>query len=68
MKHCVLLKIFKRHIVEGGGISSELLKLIAGDISKCITLILNQSLHSGFFPDKLKIAKVTTIHKKVTAS
>ena len=46
------------------GISSELLKLIAGDISKCITLIINQSLHSGIFPDKLKVAKVTPIHKK----
>ena len=46
------------------GISSELLKLIAGDISNCITLIINQSLHSGIFPDKLKIAKVTPIHKK----
>ena len=46
------------------GISSELLKLITGDISKCITLIINQSLHSGIFPDKLKIAKVTPIHKK----
>ena len=40
------------------------MKLIAGDISKCITLIINQSLHSGIFPDKLKIAKVTPIHKK----
>ena len=46
------------------GISSELLKIITGDISKCITLIINQSLHSGIFPDKLKIAKVTPIHKK----
>ena len=46
------------------GISSELLKLITGDISKCITLIINQSLHSGIFPDKFKIAKVTPIHKK----
>ena len=46
------------------GISSELLKLITGDISKCITLIINQSLHSGIFPDKLKIAKVTPSHKK----
>ena len=47
-----------------GRISSELLKLITGDISKCITLIINQSLHSGIFPDNLKIAKVTPIHKK----
>ena len=46
------------------GISSELLKLISDDISKCITLIINQSLMSGIFPDKLKIAKVTPIYKK----
>ena len=46
------------------GISSELLKLISDDISRCITLIINQSLMSGIFPDKLKIAKVMSIYKK----
>ena len=60
-----IIKIIKTSHSRGhDGISSELLKLIAGDISKCITLIINQSLHSGIFPDKLKIAKVTPIHKK----
>ena len=44
------------------GISTEHLKLI--NISKCLTLIINQSLSSGIFPDKLKIAKVTPIFKK----
>ena len=34
------------------GISSELLKLITGDISKCITLTINQSLHCEIFPNK----------------
>ena len=46
------------------GISSELVKLINNDISHCITLIINQSLTSGIFPDRLKIAKVTPIYKK----
>ena len=46
------------------GISSELLKLITNDISKCITVIINQSLTSGIFPNSLKIAKVTPIFKK----
>ena len=46
------------------GISTEYLKLINKDISKCLTLIINQSLNSGIFPDKLKIAKVTPIYKK----
>ena len=46
------------------GISSELLKLITSDVSKCITTIINQSLTSGIFPNSLKIAKVTPIFKK----
>ena len=46
------------------GISSELLKLLSDDISRCITLLINQSLMSGIFPDQLKIAKVTPIYKK----
>ena len=46
------------------GISSELVKLINNDISHCITLIINQSLTPGIFPDRLKIAKVTPIYKK----
>ena len=45
-------------------ISSELLKLITNDISKCITVIINQSLTFGIFPNSLKIAKVTPIFKK----
>ena len=44
------------------GISSEYLKLITNDISKCITVIINHSLTSGMFPNSLKIAKVTLIY------
>ena len=48
------------------GISSEVLKLISNDISCSITLIIiiNQSLTTGIFSDKLKIAKVVSIFKK----
>ena len=46
------------------GISSKLVKLINNDISRCITLTINQSLTSGIFPDRLKIAKVTPIYRK----
>ena len=46
------------------GISSEFLKLITADVSKCITTIINKSLTSGIFPNSLKIAKVTPIFKK----
>ena len=48
------------------GISNEHLKLINKDISKCLTLIINQSLNSGIFADKLKIAKVTPMIRKET--
>lgn len=46
------------------GISSNLLKFIAPTIVKPLTLIINQSLHTGIFPSKLKIAKVFPLHKK----
>ena len=46
------------------GFSSELLKLITIDISKCITVIINQSLTSGIFLNSLKITKVTPVKKR----
>ena len=46
------------------GIPTKHLKLINKDLSKYLTLIVNQSLNSGNFPDKLKIVKVTPIYKK----
>ena len=45
------------------GISPILLKHIKNEISRPVTLILNQCLTNGVFPDKLKIAKVVPIHK-----
>ena len=45
-------------------ISSNLLKRINEYIHKPLTLIVNQSLSSGIFPNKLKIAKVIPIFKK----
>ena len=46
------------------GISTKLLKLIKQPILQPLTTIVNQSLTSGIFPDKLKIAKITPIYKK----
>ncbi len=46
------------------GISSKLLKCIKSAIVKPITIIINQSLKTGIFPDKLKIAKVIPLFKK----
>ena len=45
-------------------ISSQLLKSIKPVLTKSLTLITNQILTTGIFPDKLKTAKVIPIYKK----
>ncbi len=46
------------------GISSKLLKSIKTAVIKPITIIINQMINTGIFPDQLKIAKITPIFKK----
>ena len=46
------------------GISNVLLKSIANEILKPLTLIINQSLETGIFPDAFKTSKVTPLYKK----
>jgi hypothetical protein len=45
-------------------ISSKILKLCSPHISDSLTLIVNQCLHNGIFPESLKIAKVIPIFKQ----
>ncbi len=45
-------------------ISTKLLKTIKDTTLRPITVIINQMLNTGIFPDKLKIAKVIPIFKK----
>ena len=45
-------------------LSTVTLKYIANEISECLTLIINQPITRGIFPDQLKIAKVVPIFKK----
>ena len=45
-------------------ISSKLIKVIKPVIITPLTLLINQVLNTGIFPDKLKIAKVIPIYKK----
>ena len=45
-------------------ISTILLKTLASEIHIILTLIINQSLSTGIFPDELKIAKIKPIFKK----
>ena len=46
------------------GISSKLLKTISPVIAAPLAHIINQSLCTGIFPDRLKIAKVNPLYKK----
>ena len=46
------------------GISTKLLKTCKLEICKLLTLIINQSLSTGIFPDSLKVAKVIPLYKK----
>lgn len=46
------------------GISTKLLKSIAPGLINPLTLIINQSLITGIFPDTMKIAKVIPLFKK----
>jgi len=45
-------------------ISSALLKQIKSEIFEPLTFIINQSLQTGIFPNRLKIAKVLPVYKK----
>ena len=64
MRHYVSQKNIKLSHRKGyDGISTGHLKLINNAISKCLTFIINQSLNSRIFLDKLKIAKVTPFYK-----
>ena len=46
------------------GLSTKLLKTVKNALIAPITIIVNQMLNTGIFPDKLKIAKVNPIFKK----
>ena len=47
-----------------GGLYVKLVNAIKYETGKAITHIINQSLHTGIFPDKLKLAKVIPVFKK----
>ena len=46
------------------GISSTSLKTCKLELCKSLTLISNQTLSTGIFPDSLKVAKVIPLYKK----
>ena len=46
------------------GISNKLLKSIKCSVSKSLTIIFNQMITTGIFPDAFKVSKVIPIFKK----
>ena len=50
------------------GISNTLLKIIKNDISQSLTIIINQMLTTGIFPDAFKLSKVIPLFKKGDSS
>ena len=60
----IINELKTRHSTGPDGLSTKLLQYIKEPLTEAITITLNQSLNTGNFPEKLKIAKVIPIHKK----
>ena len=45
-------------------LSTKFIKCLVNEISKPITALINQSIVSGEFPEKLKVAKIIPVYKK----
>ena len=46
------------------GISSKIVKLLKNEISKQLTVLINQMLKTGIFPDSFKTSKIVPLFKK----
>ena len=60
----IIHKLKNKHSCCHDEISTVLLKTVQHELAPSITLVINQSLKTGIFPDKLKIAKVIPVYKK----
>ena len=60
----IIKRLNAKHSSGHDNVSTILLKEISPLISSPLTLILNQSLTTGIFPDKLKVAKIIPLFKK----
>ncbi len=60
----IIDKLAPKASVGFDGLSTKLMKTIKDVLIKPLAIIINQMLNTGIFPDKLKIAKISPIHKK----
>jgi hypothetical protein len=60
----VAMSLKNKYTAGNDGISEYVIKQCIDYLKKRLTDIYNSSLESGTFPDQLKIAKVTPVHKK----
>ena len=63
MSHCIKnLKSGKS--IGHDGLSNNIIKFLEPLLCAPLTLLINQSLKTGIFPDKLKLARISPIYKK----
>ena len=62
----IVNKLKNKNLLLNDEISNKLLKAIVNKLSKPLTIIINQCLLTGIFPDLLKIAKVKPFFSVVT--
>ena len=60
----IINKIKNKYYSGKDEISNKILKSIKDEISEPLTVVMNQSLLTGIFAEKLKIAKIKPLHKK----
>ncbi len=61
----IIDKLAPKTICGFNGLSTKLIKTIKAALLRPITVIINQMINNGTFPDKLKIAKIIPIQKKM---
>ena len=60
----IIMSLKSKISFEHDDMTTKSLKILAPVLVKPLTLIINQSIITGIFPDDLKIAKVIPLHKK----
>ena len=60
----IIVQLKNKKSVGPYSIPCNLLKMLSHLVSPILATLINESFSSGIFPDKLKIARVITLHKK----